>query len=180
MKKIALATTLAATLLLSGCAADSATHDHSASQAAMSNEQMFVQMMIPHHQQALDMVALAEKNTSTPAILKLSEGIKNAQTAELASFRKWLADKGFTESSVDMGMDSGLLSDEEMAALAAAKEGDFDALFLEGMIKHHQGAVDMSIPMTDSTDTDVATWAKGIYVGQQGEILVMQALQRKM
>ena len=79
-----------------------------------------------------------------------------------------------------MALESGLLTEDEMSALAAATGSEFDALFLEGMIKHHQGAVDMSAPLLESTDTEVAKWAQSIFTSQQNEILVMQELQGEM
>ena len=181
MKKFAIGAALAATLMLTGCAADSASHDsmnHSDTSTKMTAEAMFVVMMVPHHEQALEMVALAEKNTKNTAILKLSEGIKNAQSAEVTQFKKYLDDNGIT--SEPMAMESGLLTDDEMKALGEATDAEFDALFLDGMIKHHQGAVDMATPVLESTDAQVAKWAQGIFVSQKSEILVMQALQRRM
>lgn len=180
MKKLAIGAALAATMMLSGCAADHANHESTSTDQSMkmTAEAMYVVMMVPHHEQALEMVSLAETNTTNTAILKISEGIKNAQTAEVTQFEKYLSDNGITSES--MAMESGLLTEDEMTALADATGSEFDALFLEGMIKHHQGAVDMSAPLLESTDSQVAKWAQGIYVSQQNEILVMQALQRKM
>ena len=180
MRKLALGATLVATLMLSGCAADHskhASHDSTSTNQSMkmTAEAMFVVMMVPHHEQALEMVALAEKNTTNTSILELCEGIRTAQSAEVAEFKQYLSDNGI--SSDPMAMESGLLTEDEMTELRDANGTEFDALFLEGMIKHHQGAVDMSTPLLESTDSQVAGWAKNIVDSQQSEILAMQSQQ---
>jgi uncharacterized protein (DUF305 family) len=76
-------------------------------------------------------------------------------------------------------MMDGMLSDEEMSDLAAATGSRFDKLFLEGMIKHHEGAIEMAQMVTDSKNSEVAALAKVIIEAQQREILTMNELLKR-
>ena len=69
-----------------------------------------------------------------------------------------------------------MLSDEEISALASARGNEFDKLFLEGMIQHHEGAIDMAEMVIDSKNTEVAALAKAIIEAQRKEIELMRAL----
>ena len=100
---------------------------------------MFAQMMIPHHQQAVDMSTLAETRTTNPEVLALAKQIKDAQAPEIEQMTAWIDAAGAgMEMSHDMGM-GGMLSDEQMTALDNAQGAEFDKLYLEGMIAHHEG-----------------------------------------
>jgi uncharacterized protein (DUF305 family) len=116
----------------------------------------FMQGMIHHHAQALDMVALLEKNTSSDDMRKLGERIKISQRDEIGMMQRWLRARG--QEAPDphamhmpgmMGMDHdmvmmpGMLTQEEMEHLATLKGVEFDRAFLTGMIKHHGGALTM-------------------------------------
>jgi len=117
----------------------------------------FMQGMIHHHAQALDMVALLEKNTTSDDMRKLGERIRISQTDEIHMMQKWLRDRGqdapdphalhmpgMIMPGIDHGpMMPGMLTPEEMAHLAQLKGPAFDRAFLEGMIKHHGGALTM-------------------------------------
>ena len=109
----------------------------------------FLQGMIPHHAQAKEMSALAEERTNNDAVLALAARISLSQDDEIAMMRGWLSDQGIDPAAEDAHHDAdfermpGMLSDEEMATLAAANGPEFDRLYLEGMIDHHQGALDM-------------------------------------
>jgi uncharacterized protein (DUF305 family) len=133
---------------------------------------MFAEMMIPHHQQAIEMSDLALKNSTNPEVLALAQEIKDAQTPEIEQMKSWGA-----SSVAHMGhiMD-GMLSDEEMSELTAATGSSFDKLFLEGMIKHHQGAIDMAEMVIDSKNSEVAALAKAIIEAQRKEIELMRTL----
>lgn len=133
---------------------------------------MFAEMMIPHHQQAIEMSDLALKNSTNPEILALAQEIKDAQAPEIEQMKSWGA-----SSMAHMGhtMD-GMLSDEEMSELAAARGGEFDRLFLEGMIKHHEGAIDMAEMVIDSKNAEVAALANSIIEAQRAEIATMKEL----
>ncbi|MEN9710572.1 MAG: hypothetical protein RL441_564 [Actinomycetota bacterium] len=143
---------------------------------------MFLQMMIPHHQQAVDMSDLAIKTSKNASLLKIANAIKTAQTSEIAEMHKWLAENGASEDVAlpphhmhNMGM-GGMLSDTEMSALAAATGAEFDRLWLEGMIAHHEGALHMVMMIDDSQNAEMAAFADRITTAQTAEITQMKAL----
>ena len=108
----------------------------------------FMQGMIGHHAQAVEMVALINDRTAAPSMKKLGLRIQVSQEDEMNMMRKWLADHGAAIPGPHShhepgGMMPGMLTPEEMQALADAKGVDFDRLFLMGMIKHHGGALSM-------------------------------------
>ena len=165
MKKVIL---LFLALLITGCASES-------NSGYSSQDIMFAEMMIPHHQQAIEMSDLALKNSTNPEVLALAQQIKDAQSPEIEQMKSWGA-----SSMAHMGhMMDGMLSDEEMSDLAAATGSRFDKLFLEGMIKHHEGAIEMAQKITDSKNLEVAALAKVIIEAQQREILTMNELLKR-
>jgi uncharacterized protein (DUF305 family) len=108
----------------------------------------FMQGMIGHHAQAVEMVELLNKNTTNPTMRRLGLRIKVSQDDEINMMRKWLADHGAAIPGPHShhepgGFMPGMLTQEEMDKLAAAKDKEFDRLFLRGMIKHHGGAIQM-------------------------------------
>ena len=115
----------------------------------------FLQGMIPHHAQAKEMSALAESRTNNEAILAVAARITLSQDDEIAMMQDWLGDRGLEVTAEDAHHQSGfmrmagMLTDEEMAELAAARGSDFDRLYLESMIQHHQGALDMVEELLD-------------------------------
>ena len=163
MKKLLLI--LATSLALMGCSTNSDS-------GYSSQDIMFAEMMIPHHQQAIEMSDLALQNSKNPEILKLAQQIKDAQAPEIEEMKSWGA-----SSDAHMGhMMDGMLSDDEMAELRMATGPEFDRLFLEGMIKHHEGAIDMAEMVVDSKEADVAALAKAIIEAQRTEISTMKKL----
>lgn len=152
---------------------------HQGSNSYSGTDIMFAQMMIPHHQQAVDMSTLADTNTTTPEILALAKQIKDAQAPEITQMKKWVTDSG---ASMDMGHDmgmGGMLGDEQMAALKAATGTDFDALYLEAMIEHHQGAIQMAQMIVDSENEEARALAEAIISSQTTDIEYMQGLLAK-
>ncbi len=115
----------------------------------------FLQGMIPHHSQAKEMSALAKSRTNNEAILAVAARITLSQDDEIAMMQGWLGDRGLEVTAEDAHHQSGfmrmagMLTDEEMAALAAARGSEFDRLYLENMIQHHQGALDMVEDLLD-------------------------------
>jgi uncharacterized protein (DUF305 family) len=116
----------------------------------------FMQGMIHHHAQALDMVALLEKNTNSDDMRKLGDRIKISQRDEIGMMQRWLRTRGqdapdphamhmpgMLGMDHDMVMMPGMLTENEMQHLASLKGVDFDRAFLTGMIKHHGGALTM-------------------------------------
>jgi len=120
----------------------------------------FLQHMIPHHYQAVEMSALAEDRTNSSEVLNAAGRITSSQEDEIAFMQQWLTDRGEMapdpasgESRMDMSMQTmramGMASPDEMAALEAANGTDFDRIFLELMITHHAGAIDMIDELLD-------------------------------
>jgi uncharacterized protein (DUF305 family) len=117
---------------------------------------MFAQMMIPHHEQALEMSALADGRAQDAEIRDLAAQISRAQDPEIRKMKSWLKGWGRPESAGSMpGMDhgsgssgdsgmAGMMTDEDMAALRNAKGKEFDRRFAELMIEHHKGAIEMA------------------------------------
>jgi uncharacterized protein (DUF305 family) len=168
MKKFAMGILM---LFLAGCA----TGSDSASDYS-SNDLMFASMMVPHHEQAIVMSDLALKNSSNPEVIALATEIKNAQAPEIEQMKSW--------GDLDMGSHaghgmSGMLSNDELKELENATGPEFDQLFLTGMVKHHEGAIDMAQMVTDSRNQEVSTLANQIIKAQKAEIELMKELLKR-
>ena len=140
-----------------------------------ANDIMFAQMMIPHHQQAVDMSDLALARSTNPQILALATQIKAAQAPEIAEMKHWLDD-----ANAGMVMDhemsmSGMLSDEEIAALGKSKGAAFDRLFLQGMIGHHEGAISMVNMIKKSNNLKIRKFGESVVKTQSAEITLMKS-----
>ncbi len=142
----------------------------------------FVQQMIPHHEGAIEMAELTEGRTDNPRILDLARRIDQAQGPEIEQMRSRLHAWGVDETS---GMDHGDMGHGEMPGMGAedmrkleqATGAEFDRLFLELMIEHHQGAVDMSETVLDEgRDPEVKDLAQRIIDAQEAEITEMRSL----
>ena len=138
---------------------------------------MFLQMMIPHHQQAIDISNLAMKSSTNKELLALAEIIARDQAAEIIQMKAWLKDAGASE---DMGhsMDGmgGMLTDDELAALTAAKGATFDRLWLEGMTDHHDGAIHMVQMIEDAKNADVKAFGTKVIADQSAQIAQMKKM----
>jgi uncharacterized protein (DUF305 family) len=143
--------------------------------------------MIPHHAQAVIMAGWAPTHGARPDVATLCERIVVGQRDEIALMRNWLRDRGLpvpdaTSTRMKMMMNGmehdmlmpGMLTDEEMAALDHARGPEFDRLFLLGMIKHHQGAIDMVDKLFKSygaaQDEVIFKFANDVYADQSIEI----------
>jgi uncharacterized protein (DUF305 family) len=144
--------------------------------AYSSNDLMFAQMMIPHHQQAIEMSTLAATRASNSQIKEFAAKIKAEQAPEITQMQGWLEAADQTEMGMH-GMEMGMLSDEEMSALEKASGKEFDLLFLTGMIKHHQSAVQMADSILTSSNEEVRNLAKSIVSTQKLEIVLMKQIQ---
>lgn len=141
---------------------------------------MFAQMMIPHHEQAVEMadMALDPDASSSVEVRELAVDIKAAQDPEIETMRGWLDAWGAPqEPSVGMGHDSGMMSQGDMGALASAEGAEFDQMWLTMMIEHHEGAITMARDVQSITeDEEVKALAEEIIAAQEAEIATMQAL----
>lgn len=121
----------------------------------------FMQAMIVHHQQALDMAVLVKERTNTEDLVAIAGRIEGSQADEIAFMKTWLKERGEPVEDPKMAghgehlhhMMKGMASPEAMAALAAAKGTEFDRQFLTLMIAHHEGAVDMVEKLFDEEGT---------------------------
>jgi uncharacterized protein (DUF305 family) len=150
----------------------------------------FMAGMIPHHAQAVIMAGWAPTHGAREDVRIFCERIVVGQSDEIATMQEWLRDRGervpdakSTRHLMKMnGMEHemlmpGMLTDEEMAALDRARGPEFDRLFLTGMIKHHQGAIDMVDELFKSygaaQDETVFKFASDVYADQSTEIARM-------
>lgn len=153
----------------------------------------FVTGMIPHHAQAVKMAGWAPTHGASAALQRFAERIVVAQKDEIAMMRTWLRQQGMPVPAADathMMMERngtshamlmpGMLSDEEMARLDRARGTEFDRLFLQFMIRHHQGAITMVDELFAShgagQDEFVFRLASDVYADQTTEIEFLQIL----
>lgn len=150
----------------------------------------FMQGMIGHHQQALEMVALLPPRTSREDMKLLGKRIEVSQLDEIQMMQDWLRARGQTlpdphaHHQHGATLMPGMLTQEEMAALEAAKGVEFDRLFLQGMIKHHGGALlmvrDLFASPGAGQDGDIFQFASDVESDQQMEIDRMLLLLREL
>lgn len=140
------------------------------------SEIMFLQMMIPHHEQAITISGMAENQTKNAAILDLAKRISEAQQPEIDQMKKLLTDAGLpTLMDHDMGM-TGMIPQSELDKLSQVQDAAFDQLFLAAMILHHEGAIKMTSSVLDSSNPDIKQLAENITKIQTSEIAEMKAL----
>jgi len=153
----------------------------------------FMSGMIPHHAQAVLMAGWAPTHGARKDVAILCERILVGQRDEIATMQQWQRDRGqavpdaiSTRHKMKMnGMEHdmlmpGMMTDEQMAALDKARGPEFDRLFLEGMIRHHQGAIDMVDALFKSygaaQDELIYKFASDVYADQSTEIARMQKM----
>lgn len=156
----------------------------------------FMQGMIMHHAQAVEMTALIESHTENKKLRLLGARISKSQSDEIKFMKRWLESRGELEqppmpgmSSMDMpGHDMsshqmlmpGMLTQKQMDALRIAKGAEFDHLFLTGMIQHHTGALIMVKDLFDTAgagqDAELFNFTTDVDSGQRAEIRIMQTL----
>ena len=144
----------------------------------------FMQGMIPHHRQALEMTALVRQHATTAAVRQMALRMEISQRDEIAMMSTWLRERGESVEMSGMGMAQhrmmGMLTPEQMETLASARGVEFDRLFLEGMIQHHEGALDMVTTLFNTSgaaqESTVFKFAEEVDADQLMEIERMQAL----
>ena len=155
----------------------------------------FMQGMIMHHTQAVEMTGLIASHTSNPALSELGAKISSSQSDEIRFMQRWLVARGQpTDMSMpgmpEMDMDGnpmkpmpGMLSAAQMEALRAARGPQFDSLFLSGMIQHHNGALIMVKDLFNTAaagqDADIFNFATDADNTQRAEIAIMQKMLDK-
>jgi uncharacterized protein (DUF305 family) len=152
----------------------------------------FMQGMIMHHAQAVEMTALIPSHTENPAVRSLGARISSSQSDEMKFMQRWLQARGEPISMSMPGMPDmdmsgqpmapmpGMLTPPQMSALRKAKGAEFDHLFLAGMIQHHTGALNMVQTLFNSAgagqDADLFNFATDVDNTQRAEIRIMQSL----
>jgi uncharacterized protein (DUF305 family) len=155
----------------------------------------FMQGMIMHHAQAVEMTALIASHTENKDLRSLGARISSSQSDEIKFMKRWLAARGEAISMAMPGMTDmdasgkpmalmpGMLTAEQMEALRKAKGAEFDRLFLTGMIQHHGGALTMVKDLFDAAgagqDADLFNFATDVDSGQRAEIRIMQSMLEK-
>ncbi|MFM2365103.1 MAG: hypothetical protein RLY79_772 [Actinomycetota bacterium] len=138
---------------------------------------MFLQMMIPHHQQAVDISEVALKVSKNAELLALAKIIMRDQKSEILQMKSWLQLAG---SSEDMGHSmknmGGMLGEEELKALNEATGKEFDVLWLKGMIGHHDGAIHMSEMIRDANNPEIKAFGEKIVKDQSAQIAQMKKM----
>lgn len=186
-RTLAVAAALTLGLTLASCSTSNSSSEtgsssSSTSAASAHNDQdvMFAQMMLPHHKQAVEMsdMLLAKGSGVDTDVTDLAKQIKAEQSPEINQLTTWL--KGWDEptESEHSGMGhsmSGMMSDSDMDDLDQASAKDAAKLYLEQMIQHHKGAVDMAkTEVTKGKNTDAVAMAKSIVSSQTEQITQMQ------
>ncbi|MEU0933897.1 DUF305 domain-containing protein [Embleya sp. NPDC005971] len=138
---------------------------------------MFAQMMIPHHEQAVEMARQAPAKAADPEVKRLAAAIEAAQAPEIALLKGWLTAWG-KPLAAPMGHDmSGMMSAAEMEAFGKSSGADFDRRFLELMIVHHEGAIKMAEDeLAKGTNPDARGLAEAIRATQADEVTLMKRL----
>jgi uncharacterized protein (DUF305 family) len=161
----------------------------SSSQGAFNAaDAMFAQMMIPHHEQAVEMSGIVlDKPGLDGRVAALAEQIKAAQAPEIATLRGWLGDWGQPAAMPSTaGQDAGhgmegMLSEDDLAKLRASDAASGAKLFLTQMIAHHEGAVMMAqSQLSSGANPDAVAMARSIVDSQTKEIDEMKSLLRQL
>lgn len=156
----------------------------------------FMQGMIMHHAQAVEMTAFIESRTENKEIRLLGARISQSQSDEMSFMKRWLENRGevISPAMPEMNMSEvndsshhnhhmmmpGMLTPKQMTALKNAKGREFDQLFLKGMIQHHQGALVMVKELFETSgagqDAEIFNFATDVDSGQRAEIKRMETL----
>ena len=191
-----LAALLLAVPALAACGGGDESSPNATTQTAANGDEFndadvaFATDMIPHHAQATEMVNMARGNHLDPEVQQIADGILATQTTEIETMVDWLTawDQPIPPTSQDhanaegegMEMDTdmpGMMSEPEMAELKAARGEEFQTMWLEMMIEHHDGAIEMArTEVEDGTFPDTVAMAKEIESSQAAEVEKMQDL----
>ncbi len=155
----------------------------------------FMQGMIVHHAQAVEMTALIESHTDNKDVRSLGARISHTQAEEIRFMKRWLVSRGQPVADATHSMHAhhknmagdlmpGMLTSEQMEALRQAKGDEFDRLFLTGMIQHHGGALDMVKELHDTAgaaqEAELFNFATDVDSGQRAEIRIMQNMLERI
>ncbi|MFJ9713616.1 DUF305 domain-containing protein [Streptomyces sp. NPDC101234] len=140
----------------------------------------FAQMMIPHHEQALEMAKLADGRASDSAIKNIAAKIEKAQDPEITTLKGWLQSWAKPEAMGDMpgmSMGEGMMSDKDVKELKSMEGAEFDKMFAQMMIQHHNGAITMAKhEQKKGHNADAKKMAGDIVTGQSAEVKQLQSI----
>lgn len=138
----------------------------------------FLTMMYPHHAQAVEMAKLVPGRSQNQELITLAANVEKAQAPEMEQFAALLRSFGKPAPQATMNHPmNGVMTPEQMTQLRDASGADFDRMWLQMMIAHHQGAVDMAnTEIADGTNADAKALAHNILTAQQAEIQQMRGM----
>ncbi|WP_179470332.1 DUF305 domain-containing protein [Mycolicibacterium vinylchloridicum] len=186
---VAVTAALATAVVVSSC---SKSEDHSQRAAATTTSStvaahnaddiMFAQMMIPHHEQAVELAGLASEHSTNQAVLTLASTISAEQQPEINAMKalllQWDVDPNATGDHDGHGAGmQGMVDDATMAKLKSLNGPEFDTLWLQAMIGHHQGAIEMAkAEIANGQSVDMKAMANNMVTAQQAEIDQMKQM----
>lgn len=189
-----IAAVAATALTVAGCSDDSTTATETTTSAAASTsastrtdfnaaDVTFLQMMYPHHAQAVDMAKMVPSRTQNPQLLALAAAVEAAQAPEMQQITTLL--ESFGQPAPNAGEHGGhgghdmpgMMSPEQMTALENATGAEFDRQWMQMMIEHHIGAIDMAnTVLAEGVNPDTKALATSIVAAQQAEIDQMRQM----
>ncbi|GAB2690296.1 DUF305 domain-containing protein [Nocardia thraciensis] len=194
-------TAIAAALLVAGCGSDepetpaptsgtpaagmSDMHHDGASSAAdqptrtdfNDADVSFLQMMYPHHAQAVDMAKLVPSRSRNPQLITLAAKVEQAQAPEMQQFTDLLRSFGKPAPAATGHAMPGMMSQDQMTGLQHATGAEFDRMWMQMMIAHHEGAIDMAnTELAQGANPDAKRLAQSIVTAQQAEIQQMRGM----
>ncbi|WP_067572223.1 DUF305 domain-containing protein [Nocardia acidivorans] len=185
--------TAAVALIAAGCSSDDSSttgssmpgmeHGTSAQPATRTDfnaaDITFLQMMYPHHAQAVEMAKLVPSRSQNPQLRTLAQNVEQAQTPEMRQITSLLQAFGKDAPGATMGHEgmAGMMSADQMSALAKLSGPEFDRQWMRMMIEHHRGAIDMAnTELSGGANADAKAMAQAIVTGQQAEITEMNTM----
>jgi uncharacterized protein (DUF305 family) len=184
---VAAATVIALSACGAGTREDRGASDAPATTAGAAtghntDDVMFAQLMIPHHQQAVELAALVPDRSTDPELIRLAATIAGQQQPEIdamkAMLAQWEVDSSGTTHEGAHGMTmAGMVDEATMVRLEALKGPAFDTLWLQSMIAHHQGAIEMAnVEIAEGSNVDMVGLARAVVTAQQAEIDQMEQM----
>lgn len=199
-RNIALAAALLAAVTVSACGGTEDTDDTPSAVQTATDGSIFNQadvdfatQMIPHHAQAVQMVVIAQGRDLDPPVAALMEQIRSAQVPEIETMSDWLSawgepvpetsldhsNAGENMEDMDMGDMTGMMTADQMNALEAATGPTFQTMWLQMMVAHHEGAIEMAeVELEEGTNPDAIALATNIAESQTAEIDTIEGLLR--
>ncbi|MGK8465879.1 DUF305 domain-containing protein [Nocardia cyriacigeorgica] len=192
--RLLIAAVAAAALTVAGCSDDSTTATETTTSAAATTsastrtdfneaDVTFLQMMYPHHAQAVDMAKMVPSRTQNPQLLALAAAVEAAQAPEMQQITTLLESFGKPAPSADEHGGHGghampgMMTPEQMTALENATGPEFDRQWMQMMIEHHIGAIDMAnTVLAEGVNPDTKALATSIVAAQQTEIDQMKQM----